>query len=53
MSPAGPSLVTPALIIVPNSPGLPDHMDLVTTLVTVAVWAVMAWRKGPGRPPAP
>lgn len=52
-SPAAPyapaAAATPVLLVVPSSP---DLMELVTGLVTLAVWAVVAWRARGGEPPA-
>lgn len=48
VSPAEQALATPALIVVPGSP---SWVDLATSLVAVAVWAVLTWRSRPGGPP--
>lgn len=39
---------TPVLVVVPSSPG---PMELATALVTLMVWALMAWRARRGEPP--
>jgi hypothetical protein len=47
-TPAGTTFAAPALIVVPGS----SHWtELATSLVAVAIWAVLAWRGRPGGPP--